>query len=204
MLTWLKRIVGPQKLKESFLVQSIPESGLAEKFTGLERQITDLEQAINGLTKISRRIHLSSDQNGSLLKDIQSELKTQSRSVVEENNDRYMFSESELLALLDLTTTPSLSPPIRHIQEITQLLLNKAGWRLVAEMNKPYHPTDCEIVEASFDPGVAGLVRHVIQQGYRDEQKQLIRRAKVIVTKASDAGIMESSPLEHFNIQEPL
>ncbi|MBC7531982.1 MAG: hypothetical protein H7318_10420 [Oligoflexus sp.] len=182
MFVWLKSFMYRRNPSGSLVAPTNEDLERERKFSGIEERISQMEQALVGLTKISRRIHLSSDQNSSLLKDIQFELKNQITAPIEANEDQYVFQEQELLSLLDISTSQTEACQMSLAEGIT----TKLGWLTIAAIDRAYHPTDCEIIEASVEACEPGLVRHVIQQGYRTRENRLIRRAKVIVTRSAN------------------
>lgn len=187
MFTWLKRILGTVDLNENPSLPPSLDPRIAERFSHLENQLAELSETLAGQSKISRRIHLSSDFNSNLLKEIQLEMKNKFAVQIETTPGEVRLSERELLSMLDSATTQSSRMSGDAVPNFVQTLLDRIEWQSIAEVNKVYHPTHCEIIETIADDCEPGLVRHVIQQGYRGPQNQLIRRAKVIITKPADS-----------------
>lgn len=158
--------------------------------------LTPVEQAQQIAAKALRRIHLILDQQSNLLKDLQKALQDLPQPGPAPQvfaPEEGLLTREEVMALLDImqgkvsaqlilgeaptATVSANSFMVGH-------LLSQLGWNSVAEVKEAYHPTDCEILEAVentfFEPGT---VLQVVQQGYRDSQGKLLRRAKVIVAR---------------------
>lgn len=185
MVTWLKRILGTSNLSEHSSLPPSLDPQIVERFSHLEKQLAELTESLAGLSKISRRIHLSSDLNSNLLKEIQVDMKNKSAEQLEKSPSEVRFSERELLSILDSATSQSSAMSGDTPPNFVQTLLDRIEWQTVAEIDNVYHPTHCEVIETINDECEPGLVKHVIQQGYRGRQNQLIRRAKVIISKPS-------------------
>jgi hypothetical protein len=190
MLRWFRKASN----NRDFLVERVLEADsfqveTKKNLADLTAKLIDMEQTLQSVAKTLRRVHLSCDQNFSMLREVQCTLKERF-SAVEQPEDSYLFTQAELLEFLDSSMNTSPEQQGGH-----HILLRQLDWQPIAEIDQSYHPLHCEVIEAVADACEPGLVRHIIQQGYLDSEGNLIRRAKVIVSKIS-SGL--SAP-EFFN-----
>lgn len=180
MLRWFRKASTDQEIHVKRLLEAENfQARTHEKLDHLAAKIAEMEQSLHSMSKTLRRVHLSCDQNFSMLREVQCTLKERT-NIVEQPEDSYLFTETELLELLDNSMDKSQTQQAGH-----HTLLQHLDWQVIATIDQNYHPLHCEVIEAVEDVGEPGLVRHIIQQGYLDSEGKLIRRAKVIVSKTS-------------------
>ncbi len=187
MLQWLRGVVSGAD-KQSLQVPALGEqkSDLLNQIEILSERVRQMELTLQASNKTLRRIHLGSDQNSAILRDMQAALREKSATADQASEDSYLFSEQELLEWLDGSADRNEWNSTLASTSSHQILLGQLGWQALAQLGQPYHPTDCEVLEAVVDSCEPGTIRQIVQQGYRGKDKQLIRRAKVIVAKAPD------------------
>jgi molecular chaperone GrpE (heat shock protein) len=190
MLRWFRKSSTSKDFHADCLLEADNfQTETRDSLPHLTARLADLEQTLQSVSKTLRRVHLSSDQNFSMLREVQCKLKEMSNSV-QQPEDSYIFSEAELLEFLDSSTNN-----VQPTHNAHRTLLHQLNWQAIATIDQNYHPLHCEIIEAVEDGGEPGLVRHILQQGYFDSEGKILRRAKVIVSKNRDflVGDFENS-----------
>ncbi|MFW7378414.1 MAG: nucleotide exchange factor GrpE [Oligoflexus sp.] len=181
------------------------EERLEGRIQSLGEQLEEIGETSAASQKSMRRMHLSLDHYGKLLKEMQIAIAAVeaklSTPAQRQDEQKLQLSPSVFLTMLD------------HLSQVTGInshssdshkILSMIGWSEIAHAGSAYHPIDCEIVEAINTTEVeAGQIMSVVQQGYRDHNQNCIRKAKVVIARrpfeAEQVEQLQSNPYQEYS-----
>lgn len=169
---------------------------------GIDRAIADLSALViqaNDTTqehlqeqkKGLRRLALAQKQQGDTMGALKAQVEMLSAHFG--SSEGTMLQNEHLLELLDNLHRIELAGQNAEmvatlVQKTMEGVLQRSRWEALTHVGQPYPEEGCEVIGAiPAAEQTPGTVREVVQQGYWDAERRLIRTAKVVVYQQPQA-----------------
>ncbi len=177
-MNWFKRVFAGKK------AERISLEDISASMAALSQTLSDSD---GGIKKGLRRLSLAQKQQSDAIDTLSHESRTLKSAIAERHG--VVLTYTQIIRLLDhldkIQRTVDPKEVIGSLlTRITEDLLSLCELEAITEVHSLYPAEGCEVIGAVEQPQrPAGTVHEILQQGYRDIDGQIVRRAKVVVCR---------------------